>query len=51
MSPRPIGSRKLGRTGVAVTEIGEVLVGDGEARVLDQDGRPLAFARPSFSHF
>jgi thiamine-monophosphate kinase len=37
--------------GVVVTDIGVVLAADGEARVLDQDGRPLAFARPSFSHF
>jgi thiamine-monophosphate kinase len=37
--------------GVAVTEIGEVKAGPGDARVLNQDGRPLAFARPSFSHF
>ena len=27
------------------------LAGDADARVLDQEGRPLAFARPSFSHF
>jgi thiamine-monophosphate kinase len=37
--------------GVAVTDIGVVLAGDADARVLDQEGRPLAFARPSFSHF
>jgi thiamine-monophosphate kinase len=36
---------------VVVTDIGVVLAGDGEARVLDQAGRPLAFARSSFSHF
>jgi thiamine-monophosphate kinase len=35
--------------GVAVTEIGCVSAGDG-ARFL-RDGKPLAFARPSFSHF
>jgi thiamine-monophosphate kinase len=37
--------------GVAVTEIGTVLAGDGAPRLLDQGGNPLAFARPSFSHF
>jgi thiamine-monophosphate kinase len=36
---------------VAVTEIGALYAGQGEARVLDQDGSALAFARPSFSHF
>jgi thiamine-monophosphate kinase len=37
--------------GVVFTDIGVVLAGDREARVLDQAGRPLAFARSSFSHF
>jgi thiamine-monophosphate kinase len=37
--------------GVAITDIGVVLPGVEEARVLDRDGRALAFARPSFSHF
>jgi thiamine-monophosphate kinase len=37
--------------GVAVTEIGEVLSGDEEPRMFDQNGRPLAFTRASFSHF
>jgi thiamine-monophosphate kinase len=37
--------------GVVVTEIGVVLAGDADARLLDQAGRPLAFAHPSFSHF
>jgi thiamine-monophosphate kinase len=37
--------------GVAITEIGEVRSGEGELQVLDQAGQPLAFARPSFSHF
>jgi thiamine-monophosphate kinase len=36
--------------GVAVTEIGTVRTGHS-VRVLDQNGNPLAFARPSFSHF
>jgi thiamine-monophosphate kinase len=37
--------------GVAVTEIGVVVEGQGEARFLNPDGQPLVFARPSFSHF
>jgi thiamine-monophosphate kinase len=37
--------------GVAVTEIGIIRAGQGQARVLDERGNPLAFARPSFSHF
>jgi thiamine-monophosphate kinase len=37
--------------GVAVTAIGDVIAGDGEARFTERDGRPLAFARTSFSHF
>jgi thiamine-monophosphate kinase len=37
--------------GVAVTEIGTVTAGQGEARFLDSNGRPLVFRRPSFSHF
>jgi len=35
--------------GVAVTEIGRVQAGEG-ARFVDE-GKPLAFARPSYSHF
>jgi thiamine-monophosphate kinase len=35
---------------VAVTEIGEVAVGEG-ARFLGADGQPLTFKRASFSHF
>jgi thiamine-monophosphate kinase len=38
-------------TGVALTAIGTVVAGDGEARFLNEQGKPLAFARPSFSHF
>ena len=38
------------RAGVPVTEIGRVTAGQG-ARFLDADGRPLRFARTSFSHF
>ena len=36
--------------GVAVTEIGRMMAGKG-VRVLDPAGRPLVFARASFSHF
>jgi len=35
---------------VAVTEIGEIKVGEG-ACILAKDGRPLAFKQASFSHF
>jgi len=37
--------------GVPLIDIGRVGVGDGEARFLDAGGKPLVFARPSFSHF
>lgn len=37
--------------GVSVTEIGQVTAGDGDARFVGAQGEPLAFARPSFSHF
>jgi thiamine-monophosphate kinase len=37
--------------GVAVTEIGQVTAGDGDARFVSAQGNPLDFARPSFSHF
>ena len=37
--------------GVALTEIGEVTAGEGEARFIGADGKPLSLARPSFSHF
>jgi thiamine-monophosphate kinase len=37
--------------GVAITEIGRVSAGSGRARFVGGDGRPLEFARPSFSHF
>jgi thiamine-monophosphate kinase len=43
--------REAATRDVAVTEIGTVCAGVGEARVLDQNGTALAFARPSFSHF
>jgi thiamine-monophosphate kinase len=38
------------RAGVTVTEIGRIVKGQG-TRFLDAGGRPLRFARPSFSHF
>jgi thiamine-monophosphate kinase len=37
--------------GIAVTEIGVVTTGQGNARFLDPDGQPLVFRQPSFSHF
>jgi thiamine-monophosphate kinase len=37
--------------GVAVTEIGRFSAGTGKARFVDAQGRALAFARPSYSHF
>jgi thiamine-monophosphate kinase len=37
--------------GVALTEIGEVTAGHGEARFVGADGKPLALARSAFSHF
>ncbi|MGA8950109.1 MAG: AIR synthase-related protein, partial [Xanthobacteraceae bacterium] len=36
-------------TGIAATEIGRIAAGQG-ARFL-RDGKPLSFARPSYSHF
>jgi hypothetical protein len=38
------------RTGVRISAIGRVTVGPG-VRFLDANGRPLRFARASFSHF
>ena len=43
--------RQASAAGVAVTEIGTVAAGQGEARFLDRNGKPLALAHPSFSHF
>jgi thiamine-monophosphate kinase len=37
--------------GVAVCEVGKVVKGEGHAHFLNQKGRPMAFAHPSFSHF
>jgi thiamine-monophosphate kinase len=36
---------------IAVTDIGTVAAGQGQAHFLVARGRPLALARPSFSHF
>ena len=43
--------RQASAAGVAVTEIGAVTAGQGAARFLASDGRPLVFRQPSFSHF
>lgn len=40
-----------GRHGVAVTDIGRMVEGDAPPHFLDRAGRPLAFSRPSYSHF
>jgi thiamine-monophosphate kinase len=37
--------------GVAVTEIGKVTAGQGEARLVGLDGKPLVLAHASYSHF
>jgi thiamine-monophosphate kinase len=37
--------------GVDLTEIGEITSGSGAPRFVAEDGQPLKFARPSFSHF
>jgi thiamine-monophosphate kinase len=37
--------------GVAVSEIGTVVAGQGEARLLGLDGKPLVLAQTSYSHF
>jgi thiamine-monophosphate kinase len=43
--------RAAAAAGVAMTEIGTVVAGQGEARFVGKDGKPLALAHPSFSHF
>jgi len=43
--------RQAAVAGVDVTEIGIVRAGEGDARFLGADGKPLALAHPSFSHF
>jgi hypothetical protein len=34
-----------------VTDIGRIVAGEGEARFLGAHGKPLTFARASYSHF
>jgi thiamine-monophosphate kinase len=43
--------RQASAVGVAVTDIGTVTAGQGQARFVDVRGKPLVLARPSFSHF
>jgi thiamine-monophosphate kinase len=43
--------REASAVGVAFTEIGTVIAGEGEARFLGPDGKPLALAQTSYSHF
>jgi thiamine-monophosphate kinase len=37
--------------GIAVTEIGRLAAGTGEPQFIGPDNQPLAFERPSYSHF
>jgi len=39
------------KAGVPVTDIGRIVTGDSPPGFLDRAGRPLAFARPGYSHF
>ena len=39
------------RSAVPVTDIGRIVAGDALPRFLGREGRPLAFARPGYSHF
>jgi thiamine-monophosphate kinase len=39
------------KAGVPVAGIGRIVAGDAGARFLDREGRPLALARPGYSHF
>jgi thiamine-monophosphate kinase len=43
--------RAAAAAGVPVREIGKVVAGQGEACFLGSDGKRLALAHPSFSHF
>ena len=43
--------RQASAAGVPISEIGVVEAGEGGARFLGMDGKPLVFARTSFSHF
>jgi len=53
MSPRRVAAfrKAASAAGVTVTEIGTVVRGMAAPSFLDRHGKPLAFARPSFSHF
>jgi thiamine-monophosphate kinase len=53
MPPRKVAAfRKAAAVlGVAVTEIGTITRGKNEPRFLGRDGKPLTFARASYSHF
>ena len=37
--------------GVTVTAIGDVVAGDGEVAVVDEEGRPVKLPKPGFEHF
>ena len=39
------------KAGVRVTEIGRIVAGETPPRFLNPEGKPLAFIRPSYSHF
>ena len=43
--------RQATAAGVAITDIGTVAAGQGQARFVDARGAPLALAHSSFSHF
>ncbi|HZC56362.1 MAG TPA: thiamine-phosphate kinase [Xanthobacteraceae bacterium] len=51
LAPEKLGAFRVDaqKAGVAMTEIGRIAAGQG-ARFM-RDGKPLAFARPSYSHF
>jgi len=37
--------------GVNLTDIGEIILGDGAPRFVGRDAQPVKFARPSYTHF
>jgi len=43
--------REASAAGVAVTEIGTVIAGQGDTRLLGADGKPLVLAQTAYSHF
>jgi thiamine-monophosphate kinase len=43
--------RDAAAAGVAITEIGKVMAGEGQTRFLGPDGKPLVLGRASYSHF